>query len=122
VRLALAAARGGWVLVTDAMAAAGAGDGDYELGGRTVTVRAGVALDGDGVIAGSVSTLAGAIREAVRVGADELAAIRAATTGPARLLRATELGRLRPGDPADLVVLDDALEVTRVLVDGEEVA
>ncbi|GAA4355785.1 N-acetylglucosamine-6-phosphate deacetylase [Angustibacter luteus] len=125
LRVALAAACGGWILVTDAMAAAGQGDGDYELGGRTVTVRAGVARDADGVIAGSITTLAGSIREAVRVGADELTAIRAATTGPARLLgceqRGVELGRLRPGDPADLVVLDDALEVGRVLTDGVEV-
>ena len=82
-----------------------------------VTVRDGVARDADGVIAGSVTTLAGAIREAVRVGRRR-ARRRSAPRppAPARLLGAdVELGRLRPGDPADLVVLDDALEVTRVL-------
>ncbi|WP_426560544.1 N-acetylglucosamine-6-phosphate deacetylase [Angustibacter sp. McL0619] len=121
LRVALTAARGGWVLITDAMAAAGQGDGRYELGGRTVTVAEGVARDPDGVIAGSVSTLAGAVREVVRVGASELDAIRAVTSRPARLL-GVELARVRPGDRADVVVLDDDLEVTRVLVHGREVA
>jgi N-acetylglucosamine-6-phosphate deacetylase len=119
LRVALAAARGGWVLVTDAMAAAGQGEGTYVLGGRTVTVSDGVARDQDGVIAGSVTTLAGAVRQAVRAGADELQAIRAATIGPAELV-GMDLARLRPGDPADVAVLDDSLQVTRVLVHGQE--
>jgi N-acetylglucosamine-6-phosphate deacetylase len=121
LRLALASARGGWVLVTDAMAAAGQGDGRYELGGAVVTVTDGVARDQDGVIAGSVTTLAAAVREVVRVGADEVDALHAATTGPAALV-GVDLPRLRPGDPADVVVLDDALQVARVLLAGTEVS
>ncbi|HEX3005536.1 MAG TPA: amidohydrolase family protein, partial [Angustibacter sp.] len=122
VRLALAAARGRWVLVTDAMAAAGCGDGTYRLGERDVVVHGGVARDRDGVLAGSVATLAGCVREAVRCGASELDALAAATTWPARLLRhgPPGLGQLRPGGPADVVVLDDRLEVQRVLVAGHE--
>jgi N-acetylglucosamine-6-phosphate deacetylase len=117
VRLAIAAAHGRWVLVTDALAAAGCGDGDYRLGDKAVAVRQGVARDAEGVIAGSVGTLAGAVREAVRCGASEPDAVAAATTRPARLL-GVELPRLRVGDPADLVVLDDHLEVTSVLLGG----
>ncbi len=121
VRLTMAAAAGRWVLVTDAMAAAGCGDGDYVLGDRSVSVRGGVARDADGVLAGSVTTMAGAVREAVRCGADEVDALVAASTRPARLVGA-ELGRLRPGDPADVVVVDDRLEVGLVLVGGDEPA
>jgi N-acetylglucosamine-6-phosphate deacetylase len=119
VRITLAAAAGRWVLVTDAMAAAGCGDGDYRLGDRAVSVRGGVARDDDGVLAGSVTTLAGALRHAVRCGADELEAVAAVTTRPAALLGA-DLGRLRPGDVADVVVLDDRLEVAQVLVAGRD--
>ncbi|KQX68589.1 N-acetylglucosamine-6-phosphate deacetylase [Angustibacter sp. Root456] len=123
VRLALAAAPGRWVLVTDAMAAAGCGDGHYRLGEREVVVHHGVARDDDGVLAGSVASLAGCVREAVRCGASELEALAAATAGPARLLRSgpPDLGVLRPGGPADVVVLDDRLEVQRVLVGGRAV-
>ena len=121
VRLALAAAVGRWVLVTDAMAAAGCGDGDFRLGERDVSVRSGVARDGDGVLAGSVTTLMGAVREAVRCGASELDAVQAATRRPARLL-GLDLPAVRPGDLADVVVLDDRLEVQRVLVAGHEAA
>jgi len=123
VRLALAAAPERWVLVTDAMAAAGLGDGRYSLGEKRIDVSGGIARDVDGTLAGSASTLLGAVREAVRCGAELPAALTAASTRPARLLgrSAAALGRLRPGDPADVVVLDDGLDVVRVLRDGEEV-
>ena len=47
-------------------------------------------------------------------------ALRAAAEVPARVARRPDLGRLVPGAPADVVVLDDRLEVRRVLVDGGE--
>lgn len=123
VRLALTAAPHRWVLVTDAMAAAGCGDGSYRLGEQDVVVKDQVARDATGVLAGSVASLAGCVREAVRCGASQLEAIAAATSRPAALLGAgaPDLGVLRPGVPADVVVLDDRLEVHRVLVGGHEV-
>lgn len=122
VRLVVAAAPGRWVLVTDAMAAAGAGDGSYRLGEHDVVVHDGVARRRDGVLAGSVATLAGCVREAVRCGASELDALAAATVRPAGLLGLgpPSLGVLQPGAPADVVVLDDRLEVQRVLVRGRD--
>ena len=48
------------------------------------------------------------------------AALTAATEAPARMARRPDLGRIEPGARADLVVLDDGLQVDRVLLDGEE--
>ncbi len=108
------------VLITDAMAAAAAADGDYRLGRMSVEVRDGVArLPGGGAIAGSTLTMAAALRYAVReVGLPIEDAVRAATATPAAMLRLDRVGALLPGYRADLVVLDDDLEVRRVLHRG----
>ena len=108
------------VLVTDAMAAAGASDGDYRLGGQDVRVRDGVArLAESGAIAGSTLTLAAALRFAViEAGIPLVEAVRAATAAPAAVLGRDDVGRLVPGARADLVVLDPDLRVARVLEGG----
>jgi N-acetylglucosamine-6-phosphate deacetylase len=107
-------------LITDAMAAAGMPDGAYELGPMDVRVREGVArLAGGGSIAGSTLTMDSALRRAVRVlGLPMIDAARAAATTPARLL-ALPTGALEPGLDADLVVLDDDLAVSSVMVRGK---
>ena len=107
------------LLVTDAMAAAGAGDGDYELGSMSVEVRGGVARLPGGAIAGSTLTMAAAVRYAVTVAGLPLEdAVRAATATPATALGLERVGSLRPGFRADLVVLDGSLDVTRVMRGG----
>jgi N-acetylglucosamine-6-phosphate deacetylase len=108
------------VLITDAMAAAGVHDGDYTLGTRSVEVRDGVArLAGTEVIAGSTLTMAAAVKYAVRVaGLPMEDVIRAATASPAAMLGLDQVGELRPGFNADLVVLDEGLDVLRVLRRG----
>ncbi|WP_181311975.1 N-acetylglucosamine-6-phosphate deacetylase [Nocardioides campestrisoli] len=107
------------VLVTDAMAAAGAADGDYTLGGLAVQVRDGEARLADGTIAGSTLTMAQAVRYAVQVaGVPLLVALRAATASPAAMLGLADVGRLAPGAWADLVALDAALQVTEVVHGG----
>jgi N-acetylglucosamine-6-phosphate deacetylase len=108
------------VLVTDAMAAAASGDGDYELGPLSVQVRDGVArLVTNGAIAGSTLTMASAVRFAVQSGGLPIEeAVRAATTTPATMLGLERVGALRPGYSADLVVLDEHLDVLAVLERG----
>ncbi|WP_310530100.1 N-acetylglucosamine-6-phosphate deacetylase [Nocardioides sp.] len=120
LRTALRAKPGRSVLVTDAMAAAAAADGDYRLGQMAVEVRGGVArLAGQGAIAGSTLTMDAAVRFCVHeAGIDLLDVITAATTTPARVLGLTEVGALEPGRLADLVVLDDELHVLRVMRRG----
>ncbi|MEO9325775.1 N-acetylglucosamine-6-phosphate deacetylase [Nocardioides sp. C4-1] len=107
------------VLVTDAMAAAGAGDGDFRLGTLAVRVRDGVARLDNGAVAGSTLTMAEAVRHAVRVcGLDLVDVVRAATLTPAEALGLTDVGALEPGRRADLVALDADLRVVRVLRQG----
>lgn len=124
-RVALAAAGPDRVsLVTDAMAAAGAGEGTYRLGTVEVVVAGGVARTvGTGSIAGSTATSDALYRWAVGnapASATEplgLASTLTSTT-PARALALTGVGRLAPGHRADLVVLDAALRVVRVMRAG----
>lgn len=109
-------------LVTDAMAAAGCGDGRYELGSLDVEVHDGVArLAEGGAIAGSTLTMDAAVRYYARAaGAGDVAAVTAATATPARAL-GLSTGRIAPGTPADLVLLDDALAVTAVWRRGRRI-
>ncbi|GAA2842391.1 N-acetylglucosamine 6-phosphate deacetylase [Leucobacter komagatae] len=121
VELVFRQAPGRVALITDAMVAACAHDGDYMLGSLPVRVDAGVArLVADGAIAGSTLTLDAALRQAVHACGVELSeALRALTATPARAIgRGHDLGSLRPGALADAVLLDDALHVKRVWVEG----
>jgi N-acetylglucosamine-6-phosphate deacetylase len=114
------AARGRFSLVTDAIEAAGQGDGHYRLGRREVEVRDGRAALADGRLAGSVLTMDAALRNLVGSGATLADAVHAATTAPAHLLGRPDLGVLRPGSVADITILDDDLHVLRTLVAGQE--
>lgn len=125
VRMLFAAAPGRVALITDAMAAAGAEDGDYLLGSLAVEVRDGVArLAEGGSIAGSTLTLDNALRRAVQeVGLPVEDAVLALTQTPATAIgRGDELGRLAPGYAADAVLLDDDFRVLQVFTDGDPVA
>lgn len=114
------AAAGRVALVTDAIAAAGIGDGAWNLGRVEVEVRDGVARRADGALAGSAVTMIEALRNLHALGAPFVDAVAAATSVPARAARRPELGVLRPGGDADIVVLDDRLELRRVLRGGRE--
>lgn len=115
----LASAPGRVALITDAMAAAGAPDGDYRLGELDVEVRDRVArVAGTDTIAGSTLTLDRAVRNAVGAGVPLGRAVQAATEVPADYLGLSGVGRIAAGCRADLVVLDDAVEVQGVLQRG----
>ena len=119
VRLLWRVAAGRLSLVTDAIAGAGLGDGTYALGEIEIVVADDVVRSEDGVLAGSALTMIEAVRNLVAVDVPLERALEAATSVPARVLGDPTLGRLVPGGPADVVVLDDALEVVRTLVGGE---
>jgi len=110
-------------LVTDAMRACGLQDGTYRLYEYDVTVADGAARLPDGTLAGSVLTMARAVRNMVELAGLPLESVLPfATTIPARLLRVeARKGIIERGYDADLVVLSDKLEVERVLVRGHAV-
>ncbi len=124
IALAFAGAPGRIALITDAMAAAGAPEGSYTLGGLAVTVADGTArLDSNGAIAGSTLTQDAAVRLAVASGVSLPDAVAAATAVPARTLGlGGRYGSLRVGASADAVVWSDTLDVEQVWVDGERLA
>jgi N-acetylglucosamine-6-phosphate deacetylase len=107
-------------LVTDGTEGAGGADGDYQHGDVMVSVRDGRAVvTGTTTLAGSALTMDGAVRHAVSVGVPLPSALAAATSTPARVLGlGDEVGSIRPGARADLVVLDRRLEVRHVLRGG----
>lgn len=109
-------------LITDAMDAAGFGDGIYHLGPLEVEVKEGVArLVEGGSIAGSTLTLDTAFKRSVTL--DKLpveSVVQAISANPAKLIGLyDEVGSLEPGKYADLVVLDAAFDVKGVMRRGE---
>ena len=118
VLVAWQAASNRFALVTDAAPAAGMGDGEFVLGGRRIRAADGVVRGPEGQLAGSALTMIDAVRNLHGLGVALADALRAAAEVPARVVGRPDLGRLVPGAPADVVILDDRLEVRRVLVDG----
>lgn len=109
-------------LITDAMDAAGFGDGTYHLGPLEVEVKHGVArLVEGGSIAGSTLTLDTAFKRSVTL--DKLpveSVVQAISANPAKLIGLyDEIGSLEPGKYADLVVLDAAFDIKGVMRRGE---
>ncbi|GAB19779.1 N-acetylglucosamine-6-phosphate deacetylase [Gordonia effusa NBRC 100432] len=115
-------------LVTDAMAAAGMTDGSYRLGVLDVDVTDSVArVRETGAIAGSTATMdvlfaraAGSSHESAGTSdAALLAAVAMTASTPARVLGRRDIGELAVGKRADLVIVDEAHRVERVLTRGD---
>lgn len=108
-------------LVTDSMAATGLQDGHYQLGTLAVTVQQGIArLDSNGAIAGGTATLLDVVRTAAATGVPLQDAVMSATAVPAEALgRSADIGDLRTGMSADIVVVDHDLNINRVFRQGK---
>jgi N-acetylglucosamine-6-phosphate deacetylase len=109
------------ILVTDAMAAAGMPDGEYQLGGFPVQVRDGRAT-ARGVLAGSVLTLDRALANFIKfTGASIEQALRLLSSNPAAMTGlAHRAGSLAPGKPANLVAIDATGELVGSIVGGHQ--
>ncbi len=105
-------------LISDSIRPAGLPDGQYESGGLAVTLKDGVARLADGTLAGSSSTLWQCVKTAVRFGIPFDDAVRMATATPAEMLGIRK-GKIEPGYDADLLLLDEAAEIDRVMIGGE---
>lgn len=106
-------------LISDAIAAAGKGDGDYAIWGETISVKNGRTSNASGSIAGSVITMLDAVRVMHSLGLSYVDIAQMASTNPARLLGLDhECGSIEPGKRADLVALDASGNVQLTLIAG----
>ena len=110
------------VLISDAIAAAGLGDGVYQIWNESITVKDGRTSNQRGSIAGSVISMLDALQLMRKLGVPEVDLARISATNPARLLGIEdECGSIEEGKRADLVALDDNGDVRFTMVGGEVV-
>ncbi len=109
-----------FMLVTDGMPPVGSPESSFVLQGRTIRVVDGVCRDEDGTLAGTTLDMAGAVRNAVTsLGLDVATGARMASEYPAEFLGlGHELGRIAPGYRANLVLVDERLQVKQTWIDG----
>jgi N-acetylglucosamine-6-phosphate deacetylase len=106
-------------LISDAIAAAGKGDGDYDIWGETISVRNGRTANAAGSIAGSVISMLDAVRLLHSLGVSYVDLARMASSNPAQLLGLDPVcGSIEPGKRADLVALDQEGDVKLTLTGG----
>jgi len=106
-------------LISDAVAAAGMGDGDYEIWGETINVKDGRTSNVAGHLAGSVITMLDALRLMKSLDVSEVDLAKMASANPARLLGIDhDRGSIQEGKRADLVALNRDGEVVLTMVDG----
>ncbi|HYE64066.1 MAG TPA: N-acetylglucosamine-6-phosphate deacetylase [Pyrinomonadaceae bacterium] len=107
------------MLISDAVAPTGLGDGHYHIWGETITVSDGRTCNARGSIAGSVITMRDGVRMMLSLEVPATDVARMAAYNPARLLRVSEdCGSIEEGKRADLTALDDEGSVRLTLVGG----
>lgn len=110
---------GGITLISDAIAAAGKGDGDYRIWGETITVKNGRTANASGSIAGSVISMLDAVRFMHSLGVSYVELAQMASSNPARLLEVYDVcGSIEVGKRADLVALDQSGNVKLTVIGG----
>lgn len=108
------------VLISDSLRATGMADGEYELGGQKFTVVNGQAKLPDGTIAGSTARLMDCVKKAIEFGIKKEDAIKMATLNPAKAAGIDHItGSIKEGKRADLLIVDDKLNIRNVIVNGE---
>lgn len=109
-------------MISDSLRPAGLPDGEYTSGGQKVTVSDGKAYLEDGTIAGSTTNLLQEVRNLVAWGICSLEdAVYAASAVPARAAGIFDVaGSIAPGKDADLLVLDEALNLEKTILSGED--
>lgn len=112
------------ILISDTMMAAGMQDGTYALGGQEVTVRGNKAILKDGTIAGSVTNLMKCMKFAVKTAGIPLeSAVKCASLNPAKSIGAEkDYGSLTVGKKANVVLLDQDLEIYSLIKDGKQIS
>lgn len=110
------------ILITDAMRAAGLPDGDYDLGDQPVTVQDGIARISNGSLAGSTATMDRVVRNTMQFAGLTLPqTVKMATIVPASAMKLSHKGIIIAGGDADIVLLDDDVQVQATIVCGRVV-
>ncbi len=109
------------VLITDSMQAAGLGDGEFiRPGNRHITVKDGAARLDSGSLAGSVLTLNRAVINATKfIDIPLNQAIQMASWNAARSTGIPNLGFIKEGNLADLIVHDADMNISFTIIDGK---
>ena len=106
-------------LISDAIAAAGKGNGDYQIWGETISVKDGRTSNAAGSIAGSVITMLDAVQLMRSLDVSYVQLAQMASLNPARLLGLDhECGSIEVGKRADLVAIDQDGNVRLTLIGG----
>ena len=110
--------------ISDSLRCAGMPDGTYELGGQRITMRDQKAtLEGSDTLAGSSIHLMEGLRRAVSFGVPLESAVEAASGTPARVIGLYDhIGSIELGKTADLVLLDQTLQVQAVFINGKKIS
>ncbi len=116
----LAKGANGVILITDAIRGAGMPDGDYPIDDRLITIRDGAARLPDGTLAGSTLTFNRAVANFIAATGEPLERIWQTTSlNAARAIGENSLGSLEVGNYADLVLVDEHINVYITIVNGE---
>ncbi len=109
------------ILITDAMRAKCMKNGVYDLGGQEVSVADGKATLKDGTLAGSVLKMGNAFKNILGfTGCTIESAIKMASENPAKQLGLFDrLGSISNGKDADIVILDENLDVFMTICKGK---
>lgn len=105
-------------LISDSIRSAGLPDGEYESGGLKVSLKGGAARLADGTIAGSSATLLDCVKTAVKFGIPFDDAVKMASETPANML-GIKKGRIEKGYDADLLIVDNEINIKTVIIGGK---
>lgn len=109
------------VVISDSMRGAGLGEGEFELGGQPVFVKKDgkYAVLEDGTIAASISNIHQEFKNLISFGIDFKTVLKSCTINPAKAIGEDKnIGSIQVGKCADLVFLDEELNIKEVYIDG----
>ena len=110
------------IVISDSMKAADCPDGEYSLGGQTVYVRDGKALLEDGTIAASTSNIFDEFKNLLSFGIPFKHAVKSCTINPARAIGKDKVtGSIEKGKNADLLIIDENMEIKGVYIKGKKI-
>jgi len=109
------------MLVSDAMPSVGSDVNEFRIQGRLITIDGDRIVDDEGRLAGAHLDMASAVRNTCQtLGIPLVEAVRMASRNPAQFLKlGDKMGRIAPGQRADLALVDDGLNVLETWIGAQ---